>query len=145
MSLDIYVKFKHKKVVDYHKSHSACGSTMAAVPEGYSEEVEEWHANITHNMGEMASKIPVHSDGSESCTTLYDYVWRPEMRKEKVDTTVMLRVLNEGLPFMIVNRLKLMEFNPKNGWGDYDSFLAWLIDYRNICEDNPGCEIEASR
>lgn len=144
MSLDVYIKFKKKKAINYNKTHSACGSTMAVHDDNEEEITCHWSANITHNMGKMASHIPVSSP-MENNTTLYDYVWRPEVRKETVNTTIMWRVLKEGIAYMINERLDLLQYNPSNGWGDYDSFLAWLINYKNMCEDNPGCEIEVSR
>lgn len=33
----------------------------------------------------------------------------------------------------------------ENGWGSYDSFLKFLIEYKEACEDHPGYIIEASR
>lgn len=83
------------------------------------EEDREWVANITHNMNKMAQRIFV----SENKETLYDYVWRPEDSKRK----------------------SLLRYEPENGWGSYDSFLKFLIEYKEACEDNPGYIIEASR
>lgn len=121
MSLDVTIKFKNKEGKD-----------------------DFWSANITHNMGNMASFIPVILDFNRRLT-LYDYVWRPEKIKKKVDTTVMVKALTVGIVLMIKNRKELLKYNPENGWGSYDSFLAWLIEYKNACEDHPGCDIEISR
>lgn len=145
MSLDVTVKFKKKEAINYNKTHSACGSTMALHADDYVEETDTWWANVTHNMGKMARAIPVSSNNENASATLYDYVWRPDEQEEKVDTTVMLRVLTEGIGYMISHRKDLLKFNPENGWGSYDSFLHWLIDYKNICEDHPECEVIASR
>ena len=57
----------------------------------------------------------------------------------------MKEVLICGIVYMIQNRTKLLEYNPENGWGSYDSFLDWLIDYKSVCENHPGCKIEVSR
>lgn len=46
---------------------------------------------------------------------------------------------------MISKRKSLLRYEPENGWGSYDSFLKFLIEYKEACEDNPGCVIEASR
>lgn len=46
---------------------------------------------------------------------------------------------------MIKNRKELIQYNLEKGCGDYDSFLEWIIAYKNFCEDNPKCEIEVSR
>ena len=38
------------------------------------EDGDFWHGNITHNMNEMASEVPI--EGVE--LTLYDLLWRPD-------------------------------------------------------------------
>lgn len=121
MSLDVTIRFKNKEGKD-----------------------DFWSANITHNMGNMASFIPVIIEDF-GFQTLYNYVWRPEEIKKKVDTTVMVKALTVGIALMIKKRKELLKYNPENGWGSYDSFLAWLIEYKNACEDHPGCYIEISR
>lgn len=143
MSLDVYIKYKKKERVEYNYSVSTCGSTAKVIPGGY-EETDEWWANITHNMGKMARAIPVLAEDGK-VSTLYDYVWRPEEQEEKVDTTVMYRVLVEGISYMIAHRKELLKLNPENGWGSYDAFLKWLISYKEACEDHPGCEVFTSR
>ena len=117
MSLDVYIRNKKKK------------------------EDWTWVANVTHNMNKMAQNIFV----SESKETLYDYVWKPEERGREINTTEMAKILTKGIYIMVSNRKKLLRYNPENGWGSYDSFLEFLIKYKETCEDNPGCEIEVSR
>lgn len=117
MSLDVYIKSKKK------------------------EEDRKWVANTTHNMNKMAQKIFV----SENKETLYDYVWRPEELGREIDTKEMVKILTKGIYIMISKRKSLLRYEPENGWGSYDSFLKFLIEYKEACEDNPGCVIEASR
>ena len=117
MSLDVYIKSKKK------------------------EEDREWVANITHNMNKMAQRIFV----SENKETLYDYVWRPEELYREIYTNEMKNVLTKGICIMISKRKSLLRYEPKNGWGFYDSFLKFLIEYKEACEDNPGYIIEVSR
>lgn len=117
MSLDVYIKSKKK------------------------EEDRKWVANITHNTNKMAQKIFV----SENKETLYDYVWRPEELGREIDTKEMVKILTKGIYIMISKRKSLLRYEPENGWGSYDSFLKFLIKYKEACEDNPGCVIEASR
>lgn len=117
MSLDVYIKSKKK------------------------EEDRKWVVNITHNMNKMAQKIFV----SENKETLYDYVWRPEELGREIDTKEMVKILTKGIYIMISKRKSLLRYEPENGWGSYDSFLKFLIEYKEACEDNPGCVIEASR
>ena len=117
MSLDVYIKSKKK------------------------EEDREWVANITHNMNKMAQRIFV----SENKETLYDYVWRPEELYKEIYTNEMKNVLTKGICIMISKRKSLLRYEPGNGWGSYDSFLKFLIEYKKACEDHPGYIIEASR
>lgn len=117
MSLDVYIKSKKK------------------------EEDRKWVASITHNMNKMAQKIFV----SENKETLYDYVWRPEELGREIDTKEMVKILTKGIYIMISKRKSLLRYEPENGWGSYDSFLKFLIEYKEACEDNPRCVIEASR
>lgn len=117
MSPDVYIKNKKK------------------------EEDREWVANITHNMNKMAQRIFV----SENKETLYDYVWRPEELGREIDTDEMKNVLTKGICIMISKRKSLLKYEPKNGWGSYDSFLKFLIKYKEACEDHPDYIIEASR
>lgn len=117
MSLDVYIKSKKK------------------------EEDREWVANITHNMNKMAQRIFV----SKNKETLYDYVWSPEELYKEIYTNEMRNVLTKGICIMISKRKSLLRYEPENGWGSYDSFLKFLIEYKEACEDHPGYIIEASR
>lgn len=128
MSLDVYLRHRNKEQTDR-----------------YDQSADVWWANITHNMNKMADAIPVSTNDDRMEATLYDYVWRPEEQREKVDSIVMLRVLTEGINYMISHRKELLRFNPGNGWGSYDSFLKWLINYKEACEDHPGCDVYVSR
>lgn len=44
-----------------------------------------------------------------------------------------------------MNKMAQRIFVSENGWGSYDSFLKFLIEYKEACEDHPGYIIEASR
>lgn len=57
----------------------------------------------------------------------------------------MKNVLTKGICIMISKRKSLLRYEPENGWGSYDSFLKFLIKYKEACEDHPGYIIEASR
>lgn len=80
MSLDVCIKFKKRKMVNYNKTHVACGSTLEV--HGDKEEFYQrtWNGNVTHNMRKMARHIPVRyideSRGISYKGTLYEAVWR---------------------------------------------------------------------
>lgn len=142
MSLDVSISFKKTKTIKM--SRVACGSTIPVCNEDDMYEAEEWSANITHNMGEMASHVPINVGSRRG--TLYDYVWRPEEQTPPLETTdELLPILNQGISYMVARRKDLLQYDPSNGWGDYDSFLMWLIQYKEACEDYPGCKIKVWR
>ena len=152
MSLDVYIIYQEPKKVQKYAgiNQSACGSTVAIYPKDTIITETEWHANITHNMGKMADHIPTHYKiGDETYESdLYSLVWKPEeigIGNICNNTDVLVQALQIGISYMVAHRDELLKYNPKNGWGDYDSFLTWLIDYWRACLDNPNCKIETSR
>ena len=76
MSLDVTIKYKKPKRVDYNATHAVCGSTYAICNDGEAFEATEWSANITHNMTVMARHVPVSVKTEtkftkERCMTMY--------------------------------------------------------------------------
>lgn len=139
MSLDVTIKFREPRDSNYFLEHPYIYNGLTqADKEAYYEEVR-WSANITHNLGKMASHIPVGD------TDLYMACWRPE--KIGIKTAgELLPLLKEGLHYMIDHRKELEKYNAPNGWGTYESFMKFLLNYKQACEDNdPDCEIETSR
>lgn len=152
MSLDVYIKYKQpkKRIIKKGLDGTACGSTIAYYPEDTVVEETEWSSNITHNMTKMARSIPVSYkvNGEVFENDLYHIVWRPEeigIGNVCNNTDVVAEALQTGLAYMISHREELLQYNPENGWGSYNSFLKWLISYWKACLDNPGCEIEVYR
>lgn len=150
MSLGVTVKYKRPVVENYHATHACCGSTVPVYGPDHEEEVSEWHANITHNMCEMAGHIPVryNFEGEAHRSTLYQMVWRPDKVGNGVsccNTTVMEQVLGSGIAYMVLHRDELEKFNPENGWGSYKGFLRWLEAYWETCRRHPDCKIEVDR
>lgn len=94
---------------------------------------EVFSANITHNLGNMASEAGI-----------YEYVWRPEelgIMKAKE----LIEPLKAGIAELKRNPIKYKQFNPSNGWGSYDIFVPWLEKYLVACEEYPEAEITVSR
>ena len=143
MSLDVYIKFKEPRKDNYFLSHPYIYSDLSTRDrEAYHLE-SNWSANITHNLGSMADQIPVAT--SEMETTLYYICWRPEEIFETPTTDLVLAGLLQGIWYMVCHRKELLEFESPNGWGTYEGFMKFLLNYKQACEDNPGCEIEVSR
>lgn len=106
MSLDVYLKEKKQIVFD---------------------------ANITHNLGKMASACGV-----------YYACWRPE----EINCTKakhILPMLKDGIEVLKAEPEQYRKFDSPNGWGLYDNFLPWLERYAEACENNPEAKIKVSR
>ena len=91
----------------------------------YTDE-DYWHGNITHNMCGMAREVPI--DGTE--LTLYDLLWQPDEHGFKLAGDAGYRgdVLI-GFIYLREHRNDLIQFNPENGWGNYDLLLAFTLDF----------------
>ena len=92
----------------------------------------EWHG-LTHNLGKMADKA-----------NLYYAMWRPE-EINATHAIDIVDILENGVMYMIRNKDELEEFNPVNGWGDYDGLLKCAISYYQACLKYPEAVIEVSR
>lgn len=147
MSLDVTITLKERK--NRCRGTEPCGSTVAIGGEEHASDT--WYANITHNMTDMAKNVPVsyHAFGEKYSNSLYQMVWRPEEVGDELGTycvtDIIADALEAGIAYMVGNREELLQYNPENNWGDYWSFLKWLIEYWRACVENPGCKIEVSR
>ena len=106
MSLDVTLKLKRETVFD---------------------------ANITHNLGKMASACGV-----------YYACWRPE----EINCTKakhILPMLKDGIEVMKNHPDFYKTFDSPNGWGLYIHFLPWLEKYADACEKYPEAKILVSR
>ena len=90
-------------------------------------------SNITHNLGKMASACGV-----------YYACWRPEEIHCKKAKHI-LPMLEKGVELLQKYPEFYRTFDSPNGWGLYDNFLPWLIQYTNACKDYPEAKIEVSR
>ena len=107
------------------------------------EDCDFWHGNISHNMGRMASKVPI--EGSE--LTQFDLMWQPDEHGivKTGSSGYRNNVLKEFL-YMRGNREDLSLLNPENGWGDYDQLLEFTEDYiLHLIRAEDDFKIEASR
>jgi len=94
---------------------------------------EVYWANITHNLGKMAAEAGI-----------YEALWRPE--EINVTTAAQLiPLLETGLETLRANPIDYEEFNPENGWGDYDGLVAFVRRYLKACKENPDATISVSR
>lgn len=139
MSLDVHIKYPKPKNVNYFASHPYSYNDLSEADRKLFELSEGWSGNITHNLGRMANQIPV------GATTLYYVCWRPEeIGLSKVKQ--ILPLLIEGIHYMLDHRKELEKYNPSNGWGSYNVFMKFLLNYKQACEDSdPESEVSVGR
>lgn len=94
------------------------------------DEGEVFHANITHNLSDMAKQAGI-----------YECLWRPsengfEKAKDIIDR------LKTGIEMMYDVPAFFKQFDADNGWGTYDDFLPWLKNVLSACEEYPGAVIK---
>jgi hypothetical protein len=104
--------------------------------------VSVFDTNITHNLGKMASQVQIEWNGI-SCT-LYQVLWRPD-ELGFTQASEISELLDFGWNELLANPEKFKEYNPPNGWGNYDNLCNFVYQYRNACWDNPNAQIEISR
>lgn len=95
--------------------------------------------NITHNLSEMAHQVVLDND-----ITLREVLWHPEEHNLRFAKDIS-ELLNEAFNILLSNPYHYREFNPPNGWGNYDNLVDFVYNYRNACWDNPEAEIMVSR
>lgn len=94
---------------------------------------EVFSANITHNLGEMAS-----------AAGLYDALWRPD-EHGITKAHQLIAPLTAGLQALLAEPDRFKAFNPANGWGDYDGLVDFVARYRAACEQYPDADVGVSR
>lgn len=114
------------------------------LPEGMElRSVEEernklYWANITHNLGKMASEVNITPDVS-----LYKALWRhEELNIEKAKD--LIPYLREGLEILGKDPEFFKQYDAPNRWGAYDQFVSFVRQCLEACEKYPEAEVEAS-
>ena len=92
-----------------------------------------YHANITGNLGRMASEVD-----------LYDTMWQPERCGAKFARD-LIPSLASGLENLKRQPEHFKQFNPENGWGDYDGLVRFIEEYLFACISHPDATVEVSR
>lgn len=89
--------------------------------------------NITHNLGNMASKA-----------NIYMPLWRPE---EICATHAkhLITPLTEALADLRSDPEHYKQFNAENGWGLYEHFVPFVEKYLEACKAYPDAVVRVSR
>lgn len=110
--------------------------------------------NVTHNLAKMA----------DACG-LYEVLWRPyrldpnwdpklekndkkEYEFEKViiiKAQDLIETMEKGLKELESNPVKYKEFNPDNGWGNYEGLVKFTKNYLKACKKYPKAIVETWR
>ena len=148
MSLDVYLHLPDTRV--------SAGSGIFVRENGQNVEIsrEEWDAkfpgrepviavqeesdcvfsaNITHNLGKMAGEAGV-----------YDVMWRPD-ENGITHARQLITPLIIGLADLLARPDFFKQFNPDNGWGDYDGLVSFVERYLAACREYPDAEVSAWR
>jgi hypothetical protein len=89
--------------------------------------------NITHNLAIMATNAG-----------LFQVLWTPEeIGISKAQDLV--EPLRTGLETLASDRARFEKLNPKNGWGRYETLVAFVTDYLEACEMYPHANVRVSR
>ena len=94
---------------------------------------EVFSANITHDLGKMASEAGI-----------YTCLWRPD----EIGATIASDITDQlarGFTYMCMNPTHYKTFDAPNGWGTYENFLPWVAKYLEACKNYPDASIEISR
>lgn len=94
---------------------------------------EIYSANITHNLGRMASEAGI-----------YIALWRPD----EIGIThahQLIPLLREGLVRLKSDPDKYRQHDASNGWGTYKDFVPFVEAYLSACESHPDAVVNVSR
>ena len=151
MSLDIYAKLKRGTIPSGQQLGTAYKVWSREERDTLTEPTNEvlW-INITHNLGEMASKVPIsfHTANIRKDTDLYHIMWRPEevfTEKREIKLKDVIEPLMIGFNYLISHEKELSEYNPKNGWGHYENFVYCIPQYIRACFKWPNAVLEIDR
>ena len=87
-------------------------------------------ANITHNLGKMAD-----------AAGLYPCLWRPHSCGHTLAKDIIPE-LTRGYNKLKDNPLEFKEYDNPCGWGTYDTFLPWVREYLDACNEHPLASID---
>lgn len=94
--------------------------------------------NITHNLGVMADEAGI-----------YTALWRPEtletMGPDGKQAGYLVSILEKGLDDLKARPDYFAQFNPENGWGDYDGLVEFVTDVLDACRQCPEAKVRVWR
>jgi len=92
-----------------------------------------YQANITHNLGTMASEAGI-----------YKALWRPEEIGAKYAKDI-IEIVEKGLTDLRARPKYFEQFNSPNGWGIWENFVPFVAHYLDALKEHPEAEIRVDR
>ena len=92
-----------------------------------------YHANITHNLGNMAEAAGI-----------YKALWRPE-EIGIMKASELIDILEKGYAELKQRPEEFMKRNAPNGYGTYEGLCSFVANYLAACKEFPDARIEVSR
>ena len=99
--------------------------------EPYTAELFDW--NITHNLNTMAENSGLHK-----C------LWRPD-ENNMTSAKDLINPMEKGLKELVCNQKRYEQYNPINGWGDYNGLVNFVRHYLTACKAHPYADVRVSR
>jgi hypothetical protein len=111
-----------------------------------------YSANITHNLGNMAT-----------ASNLYEAIWRPYRlkkgykkewdreseynfeKKTTVHASELIKIIDKGLKDLQSRPEHFKQFDAPNGWGLYENFVPFVKEYLDACKKYPDAVVIVSR
>lgn len=147
MSLDVYLELDTTVAVPERVPVRIDGATKMLSREEYAvlnpgrepialseeETTVAYHANITHNLGKMASEA-----------FLYDCCWRPDENGYRL-AKQLIGPLSDGLTLLKADPAHFKQFNPANNWGSYEGLIEFVENYLAACKQYPQARVSVWR
>lgn len=92
-----------------------------------------YDGNITHNLAKMAREAD-----------LYMYLWHSD-KSNITKAYQLIMPLRVGLRTLESDPERFRKFNPRNGWGTYETLVELAKNYLAACERFPDADIFISR
>lgn len=89
-------------------------------------------ANYTHNIVPMAAEAGI-----------YKACWHPNTI-DISKAAELIPILEAGVVLLRSDPEHFKKYNPKNGWGSYDTFVLWVQEYLDACRKYPKAEVRTS-
>jgi len=92
-----------------------------------------YSSNVTGNLGKMAREAG-----------LYEVLWCPDEHGITA-ASQLIEPLRTGIERLKTDPARFKLLSSPNGWGTYEQFIPWLLNYLNACEQFPDASVWVSK